>query len=84
MVVTSSYCSFNLATTAGSASVVVSPKRAAVGDIAQQAAHDFAAAGLGQLRGKKNLVRPGDGPDFLGHMRFELIDQSTCCRRLRL
>ena len=43
-------------------------QRPAIGDIAQQPAHDFAAAGFRQLCREKNFVGPGDRADLLGDM----------------
>jgi phosphoribosylanthranilate isomerase len=43
------------------------------GDLAQNAAHDFAGASLGQCRGELDFVRSGDGPDFLADMKDEFL-----------
>ncbi len=45
----------------------------AFSDIAQQPAHDFGAARLGQLGGEENIVGPGDGADLLGHVLAEFL-----------
>ena len=42
---------------------------AAVGDVAQQAAHDLAAARLGQIGGEEDRLRLGDRPDLSGDVR---------------
>ena len=57
-------------------------QRPAVGDIAQQAAHDLAAAGFRQLGGEKNLVGPGDRPDLFGDMSFQLVRSTRLLPRL--
>ena len=59
-------------TTVGSSSVVTSPKRPVVGDVAQEPAHDLAAAGLGQLGRQQDLARLGDGADLVRHVVPEL------------
>src|SRR5687767_4933994 len=41
------------------------------GDILEQAAHDLAAAGLGQSGGKANVIRLGQRADFAPHMPLE-------------
>ena len=46
---------------------------AALGDVAQQAAHDLAAAGLGQVVGEDDGLGPGDGARSCC---------ATCCRQL--
>src|SRR4029453_14591397 len=40
-------------------------ERATFGHVAQEAAHDLAAAGLGQLRGVEDVVGPGERTDLL-------------------
>src|SRR5437899_12175451 len=37
-----------------------------LGDVAQQAAHDLAGSGLGQLVGEDHRLRPGRRTDLLG------------------
>ena len=61
-----------VSTTAASASVVVSPSGAALGDVAQQPAHDLARAGLGQVRREHQVLRPGDRADDLGDVLAQL------------
>ena len=46
---------------------------AALGDIAQQAAHDFRAARFRQLRRKENIVGPRNGADLLGDVLPQLF-----------
>ena len=46
---------------------------AAFGDVAEEAAHDLAGAGLRQVDGDEDLLRPGDGADLLGDVRLQLL-----------
>jgi hypothetical protein len=45
----------------------------ALGDAAQQAAHDLAAAGLGQVVAEADVLGLGDGADLLGHPVAQLV-----------
>ena len=47
---------------------------AALGDVAQQAAHDLAAAGLGQVRGEVDRLRLGDRADLGGDVIAQVGD----------
>jgi hypothetical protein len=58
-----------------SASVVASPV-AALGDVAQQAAHDLAGAGLGQLGHDHDRLGLGDRTDLLGHVVAQVLDDA--------
>ena len=48
-------------------------KSALFGDVAQQAAHDLARAGLGQVGGKEEELRLRDRPDDLGDVTAQLF-----------
>src|SRR4051812_47116905 len=48
---------------------------AALGDVAQQAAHDLARACLGQVVGPDDALRPRELADPLGHMLADVADQ---------
>src|SRR5581483_5288166 len=48
-------------------------QRAALGDVAEEPAHDLGRARLGQLGGEEDLVRAGDGADRLRHLLAELV-----------
>src|SRR5215467_6548460 len=50
-------------------------ERPALGDVPQQAAHDLAAARLGQLGRKDDVVRARERADLLGDVRLELVHQ---------
>ena len=50
-------------------------ERLAFGDVAQQAPHDLAGSRLRQIRGKDDVVGPGDGADLLHDVLLELVDQ---------
>ena len=54
---------------------------AAVGDVAQQPAHDLAAARLGQIRREVDRLRLGERPDLGGHMIAQLVDGRPRPRR---
>jgi hypothetical protein len=47
---------------------------AALGDVAQQAAHDLARAGLGQVVGPDDALRAGQLADALGDVLAQLVD----------
>ena len=47
----------------------------ALGDVAQQAAHDLARAGLGQVRHEHQELRPGDRADDVGDVLAQLDGQ---------
>ena len=48
-------------------------QRPSLGDVLEQPPHDLAAPGLGQVGREEDVVRPGDRPDLLGHVRLELV-----------
>ena len=60
--------------TPGSRSVVTSPERAALGDVAQQPAHDLARARLGQVVGPDDPLGAGELADPLGDRRADALD----------
>ena len=54
---------------------------AALGDVAQQAAHDLAAAGLRQLRRQVDRLRLGDGADLLADVVAQRLRRRRRTRR---
>jgi hypothetical protein len=49
------------------------PEVAALGDVAQEPAHDLAAAGLRQVVGEDHRLRPGRRPDLGGDVATQLL-----------
>ncbi|MDQ1175421.1 hypothetical protein QE416_000157 [Microbacterium sp. SORGH_AS 421] len=49
---------------------------AALGDVAQESAHDLARAGLGQLADDVDVAGAGDGPDLLADPGAQLIAET--------
>src|SRR3954469_18250496 len=47
----------------------------ALGDVAQQAAHDLARARLGQVVGPDDALRPRELPDPLGDVLADVVDE---------
>ena len=58
-------------------------QRAVVGHVAQEAPHDLAAAGLGQLGREQDLARLGDRADLARHVVAQLADQRLARLALR-
>src|SRR5262245_3024691 len=50
-------------------------QRAALGDVAQEAAHDLAAARLGKLRREDDVVGPRQGSDLLRDVGLQLVHE---------
>ena len=50
-------------------------ERLALGDVAQQPAHDLARARLRQIGGEQNLIRPRDRADLLDDVLLQLVGQ---------
>src|SRR4051794_15771904 len=57
---------------------------AAGGDVAEEPAHDLAAAGLRQGVGEADVVRAGQGADLLDHVGAELLAELLAGRLARL
>jgi hypothetical protein len=49
-------------------------------DVAQEAAHDLAGAGLGQRVGEADLLGSGQRPDLLGDVAAQLLGQGVVGR----
>src|SRR5262249_54498250 len=47
----------------------------ALGDIAQQAAHDLSRSRLWQIRGKENVVRASNGANLLDDVFLQIVDE---------
>ena len=58
-------------------------ERAALGDVAQQAAHDLARARLGQVVGPDDPLRPGELADPLGDRLADALDRRLVAVRAR-
>ena len=58
-------------------------QRSVLGDVAQQAPHDLAGAGLGQLRDEHDLPWLGDRSERLGDVFAQFLDEGLVARRLR-
>src|SRR4051794_20555508 len=50
-------------------------ERLALGDVAEQAAHDLAGAGLGQVGGEQDVVWPRNRADLLDDMFLQVVDE---------
>src|SRR5262249_33261412 len=51
------------------------PERLALGDVPQEAPHDFARPGLGQIVRPDQVVWSGEGADLLGDVGLDLVHQ---------
>src|SRR5579875_2692644 len=49
------------------------PQHSSLSNVAQQAAHDFGTARLGQFSGEKDVIGPCNGSDLLDDMLLKLV-----------